>query len=285
MAELPRELPYNSFVLLADGTLVTKDFAKDSGPSELLAIEPELLEIVARCQLPERSIARLSADGDHVCVVGDSSLLRVRWDPTAARLTLDDEFVAPYCTIDGQTYGWDAVLASGAAWFLDNGAGTEAYGGTFRGKGISPAPLHLVRVDTTTGKATLAEICGEPNGIVANPPVVDVARGVAVGFDTANRALTGFRIGDGSDLVLLWSRLQDHGAHTLHYPATGELVTFDHDPDQGEDVVVLDITTGEELARAATGSPVQGVLFPAPGLDRDFYAVSFTTVSRVMVTT
>ena len=51
----------------------------------------------------------------------------------------------------GQTYGWDAVLALGAAWFLDNGEGSERYVGTFRGQGISSAPLHLVRVDLATG--------------------------------------------------------------------------------------------------------------------------------------
>jgi hypothetical protein len=37
------------------------------------------------------------------------------------------------------------------------------------------------------------------------------------------------------------------------------------------------------LARADTGSPVQSVLFGAPGFDRDFYMCSFTTVSRIAV--
>lgn len=276
-AALPREVPYNSFVVLADGTLVTKDFAKDSGPSELLAIEPDGLEIVARRQLPERSIARLSADGATVYVVGDTSLLRVRWDGTGFD---DHEVVARYRTIDGQTYGWDAVLAGGAAWFLDDGEGSEAYAGSFRGRGISPAPLHLVRVGLDDGRVDLAEVCGKPDGLIANPPVVDVGRGIAVGFDSANQTLTAF----DRDLAVRWQRQQDHGSHMLLYPGTGELVTFDHDPDRGgEDVVVLDITTGDELARAATGSPVQGVLFPAPGLDRDLYAVTFTTVSRIAV--
>lgn len=275
-ATLPRELPYNSFVVMTDGTLITKDFAKDSGPSELLAIEPDGLEIVSRLPLPERSIARLSSDGGTVYVVGDASLFRVHWDGYAF---FNYETVARYRTIDGQTYGWDAVLAGGAAWFLDGGEGSEAYAGTFRGKGTSPAPLHLVRIGLADGRVDLAEVCGKPEGLIANPPVVDVARGIAVGFDSANGTLTAF----DRDLAVVWQRSQDHGSHMLLYPETGELVTFDHEPDRGEDVVVLDITTGAELARAATGSPVQGVLFPAPGLDRDLYAVTFTTVSRVAV--
>ncbi|HEY5014371.1 MAG TPA: hypothetical protein VIK61_16935, partial [Acidimicrobiia bacterium] len=77
---LPRRLPYNSFVVVPDGHLVTKDFggvlpgqdpaAADARPAELLALDPETLEIVAVCEIPEPSIARLSADGDHVYVVG-----------------------------------------------------------------------------------------------------------------------------------------------------------------------------------------------------------------------
>ena len=52
-----------------------------------------------------------------------------------------DGFAGRYRTLPGQTYGWDVVLALGAAWFLDNGAGSERYIGTFRGQGISAAPL------------------------------------------------------------------------------------------------------------------------------------------------
>ena len=46
---------------------------------------------------------------------------------------------------------------------------------------------------------------------------------------------------------------------------------------------MLDIETGDELARADTGSGMQSVLFPGPGFDRDFYFCSFLTVSRVAV--
>ena len=92
---------------------------------------------------------------------------------TARRSRSTTRFQPRYRTIEGQTYGWDAVIDAGAAWFLDNGAGSERYAGTFRGQGISTAPLHLVRVDLATGAVTLAEICGEPNGVVANPPVID----------------------------------------------------------------------------------------------------------------
>ena len=288
--ELPRRLPYNSFVVVADGHLVTKEFGgvlpghdpatHDPQPAELLALDPVTLEIVARCAIPEPSIARLSADGDDVYVVGTSTLFRVRWDGTG--LVLDDAFAGPYRTIPGQTYGWDAVLALGAAWFLDNGEGSERYIGTFRGQGVSTAPLHLVRVDLATGAVTLTEICGLPNGLVANPPVVDEGRRIAVGYDSGNGVLAAFDIAADGGTALRWRREQNHGCHLLLYPDTGELVTADHDQAAMADaIVVLDIETGHERLRVDSGSAVQSVLFPAAGFGRDFYYCSFAAVARV----
>jgi hypothetical protein len=70
----------------------------------------------------------------------------------------------------------------------------------------------------------------------------------------------------------------------LRFPDTGELVTGDHDAETMTDhVVVLDIETGNEKARVATGSPVQSVVFPCPGFDRDLYWCSFTTLTRIHV--
>ena len=279
---LPRARPYNSFVPLPDGHLVTKDFGgalpagqvrTDDPGCELVVLDPADLEVVARLTLPERSIARLSADGADVYVVGDAHLFRVRWDGTG--LVPDEGFAVAYRTLNGQTYGWDCVLAAGAAWFLDDGEGTDRFAGTFRGQGVSTAPLHLVRVDLGTGEVALAEVCGGPGGLIANPPVVDERRGVAVGYDSGNGVVTGF---DVDTLVVRWRRDQDHASHLLLYEDTGELVTGDH-----TDVVVLDVATGAELARTATDGGVQSVLFPAPGFGRDFYVCSVLALTRVEV--
>jgi hypothetical protein len=166
-AELPRPRPYNSFVILPDGTLVTKDFAgslpgapvapDERVPCEVVALEPEGLTLVDRIELPEPSIARISSDGRHVYVVGDTSLLRVGWD---GRFVADPGFRATYRTEEGQTYGWDCVLALGAAWFLDNGDGSTNFDGSFRSKGVSATPLQLIRVDLTDGSVSTAAVRG-----------------------------------------------------------------------------------------------------------------------------
>jgi hypothetical protein len=291
--ELPRPLPYNSFVVLPDGHLVTKDFGgvlpgqdratPAPAPAELVVLDPDTLEIVTRCAVPEPSIARLSADGDTVYVVGSFSLFRAQWDGEA--LTLDDAFTGRYRTLADQTYGWDAVLALGAAWFLDNGAGSERYAGTFRGQGISEAPLHLVRVDLTTAAVELTEICGLPNGLVANPPAVDEARRIVVGYDSSNGIVAAFDIAADGTTSPRWRREQNHACHMLLFPDTGELVTNDHDPARMADaIVVLDIESGEERVRVDAGSAVQSVLFPAAGFERDFYYCSFASLTRVTAT-
>ena len=289
--ELPRDRPYNSFVVLPDGHLATKDFAGARpghldgdalGASELLVLEPDALEVVGRCVLPEPSIARLSAAGNDVYVVGDTSLLRVRWD--GDNLTLDESFHPRYRTMEGQTYGWDAVIAADAAWFLDNGAGNERYAGSFRGLGVSTAPLHLVRVGLADGSVSMVEVCGLPGGLIANPPAVDPERRIAVGYDSGNGVVAAFRFDDEGACTPLWRREMNHAAHPLLLADTGELVLCDHDAARNaEQVVVVQIETGEELARADTGGPVQSVLFGAVGYDHELYLCSFTTVSRVTV--
>jgi hypothetical protein len=290
-ATLPRNRPYNGFVVMPDGHLVTKDFA-GSRPGtpvaaveretcELVVLEPEGLQIVDRSTLAEPSIARLSASGDDVYVVGDTSLMRVRWD---GRLRRDDAFRIPYRTLDGQTYGWDCVIALGAAWFLDNGEGSERYTGSLRGHGVAQAPLHLVRIDLRTGALSMAEVCTEPGGLIANPPIIDTQRSIAVGYDSGNGVMRAFDIGEHGTLSPRWQRLQDHGGHLLLCPDSGQLVTGDYDHQRAADqVVILDIENGSEISRADTGSPVQSVLFPAPGFERDVYLCTFTTISRLSV--
>ncbi len=280
---LPRDRPYNSFVPLSDGCLATKDFGGsrpglavapgERAPCELLVLHPDDLEVLDALVLPEPSVARLSADGDTVYVVGDTSLLRVRWD--GDRLARDEAFAVPYRTLEGQTYGWDCVLAGGAAWFLDDGDGSERFAGTLRGLGFSTAPLHLVRVDLASGDVSMAEVCGRPGGLVANPPVVDERRGLVMAYDSGNGVVACF---DAATLALRWRRGQDHASHLLLYTDGGEVVTGDV-----ADVVVLDIETGDELARVDSGHGMQSVLFPCPGAERDFYVTSFVGVSRVAV--
>ena len=287
--ELPRIRPYNSFVVLPDGHLVTKDFGgsrpgnemeEPFAPTQLVVLEPTGLNIVATLDLPEASLARLSANENDVYVVGTSSLWRVRWDGESLH---SDGWRAEYRQLQGQTYGWDVVIADTDAWFLDNGESTHKFAGTLRGVGTATAPLHLVRVNLASGRVSLHEICGLAGGVVANPPLVDEQRQMVVGFDSGNGVLAGFSY-DETKVRKVWSVEQNHGSHMLLYPESGEFVSAHYDQERGvEQVVVREISTGREIARADTGSPIQSVVFPACGTRRDFYWCSMLSLNRVTV--
>ena len=201
------------------------------------------------------------------------------WDGTGLAL---DALVPQYRTRPGQTYGWDAALAFGSAWFLDDGFGSERYAGTFRGQGVNEAPLHLVRVDLASGAVDLTEICGLPGGVVANPPLVDASRRIAMGYDSGNGVLAAFDIlADGSTQAR-WQRQQNHACHPLLFNDSGAVFTTDHDAERMmDDIVILDIETGTEQTRVPSGSAVQSVLFPAPGWHDDLYYCSFAGIARL----
>ena len=50
-----------------------------------------------------------------------------------------------------------------------------------------------------------------------------------------------------------------------------------------DDVLVVDIETGNERARASVPSMFQSVLFPAPGFGRDLYWCTFSTIAHLQV--
>jgi hypothetical protein len=148
---------------------------------------------------------------------------------------------------------------------------------------VSTAPQRLWRLPLDGGAPASVEVCGRSGGIIANPPVVDPDRRVAVGYDSGNAVLAAWRFGEPGEWELLWRRDQDHGAHMIRYPDTGELVCCDHDTEAGEHVVVLDLESGAEQGRVGLGFPIQSVLFPAVGWERDLYAVTFAGIARVTV--
>jgi hypothetical protein len=48
-----------------------------------------------------------------------------------------------------------------------------------------------------------------------------------------------------------------------------------------EQLVVRDISTGEDKGRIDSGSPLQSVVFPSVGFGRMIYTCSFSTVSAL----
>lgn len=314
---LPVERPYNSFVILDGGELVTKDCDAPMGrePSTFSVLDPENLEhVVPPLQLPEPSIARLAADGESVIAVGTETIFRLRLDREAARLVIDEEWRPRYGPAPGRTYGWDPVITDEHVFWMDQGRNQTDW--SMRNSGEAPDPVRLwwARHDDP-GAVRSVEISGLPYGTESNPPAWDPATGTIIAYDAGNAVLRAWRL-VGDELEPLWRRDGfAHAGHLILYPDTRELVAQDwRDPafmrrprlrrlirpgmrfaghsalarrlalPLGRDqLVVIDLDTGADKSRVDLPSPSQAFLFPAPGWDRDIYYQSMTTIARVTV--
>ncbi len=244
---LPRRLPYNSFVILPDGHLVTKDFggvlpghdpaAHAPDAAELLALDPghardrrplRAAGAVDRAPLGRRrhGLRRRHVDACSACT-GTATRLDAR-RPISPRSTARSP---------GQTYGWDAVLALGAAWFLDNGEGSERY------VGHVPRPGHLDRAAAPRARRPRdgsghahRDLRAARTVSSRTRPSSTTSRRIVVGYDSGNGVLAAFDIAADGSTTPRWRREQNHACHPLLFPDTGELVTNDHDATRMADV-------------------------------------------------
>ncbi len=280
---LPQEQAYNSFVILDNGLIVTKNLS-DTVPAALSVIDPESLQEITPATLcPEPSVARLSALGNTVYVVGVRSIFRYHWNDVLQRLVFDADWRFDYVGQGSQSYGWDVVIDGAHAWFMDNGK--HRYRINMLGAGVNPTPNRLIRVSLTdASNHECIEVSGLPAGSITNPPLFDTARRIVVAFDSANKVLKAWRFApDQSALQPLWQK-QNFGAasHMVLYADTGELVVNDYRR-MGEEVVVLQIETGQEKGRVRSGGITQGVVFPSVGWSRDLYWCSMGRLARIFV--
>lgn len=280
--KLPLALPYNSFVTLANGLIVTKNLS-ETVEARLTVLDPDTM-MRAAPDLPcgEPSIARLSADGDTVYLVGARSVRRYRWGGRC--LVEDRDWRFDYLAGTANSFGWDMVLAAGHGWFMDNGR--HRYVRSMIGRGVARTANRLLRVALNDASDHAAvPVSGLAGGSITNPPLVDPSRGIVVGYDSANRVLRGWRFDAATGaLEGLW-RKDGIGcaSHMLLDVVAGQIVTNDYGRG-GEAVVLLDITTGEQLGRVLIGGLAQGVVFPSIGWGRDLYWCSMSRVARVFVT-
>lgn len=279
--QLPVNQPYNSFVILDNGLLVTKNLSETTRAC-LTVIDPLSMTCVT-VQCPEASIARLSAVGNTVYVVGVRSIFRYHWSDANQQLERDTGWHFDYIGASPQTYGWDVVLDGTHAWFMDNGK--HNYQIKMVGAGANPTPNRLVRVSMHDCQDhQILDISGINGGSITNPPLYDVRRSMVLAYDSANRYLRAWHFDvDTRVLTPAWEKKNFACAsHMVLYPDTGEVVINDY-RNHGEEVVLLDIATGVEIARVRSGGLTQGVVFPSVGWERDVYWSSMGRLARIYV--
>jgi hypothetical protein len=285
--ELPQQLPYNSFIILDNGYLVTKSISEDK--SVMTILNPETLEpVTEHIELHEPSIARISGRGNSIYIVGTRSIFRYNWDEQQNSPVLDKDWIFDYIGDTNKTYGWDPVLGPDNAWFLDNGHHNFFENDlSLVGAGLGEGVVTLVRVSLTDATDTsIVPISGIPYGTVSNTAVYAPDRHIAIGYDAGNKVMTAFKFSpETGELTQIWKK-EDFGVggHMIYYPDTGELTSNDYDSGVADTGVILDIETGNEKARIENiTNNVHYGLFPTAGWGRDFYYVNFDKLVRVYV--
>ena len=286
---LPVNEAYNSFVVLDNGLIVTKNLS-DTTPAQLTTLHPDSFRVASSdVMCPEGSIARLSAHGNTVYVVGVSRVFRYHWHEASQQLVRDANWEFHYLQDSTQSYGWDMVIDGEHGWFMDNGK--HNYFMSMLGAGIHKAASRLIRVSLKNAQSHQSwEVSGLPHGSITNPPLIDLKRRIVVGYDSANRHLRAWKIdlsqnGNEHDVELtpIWHH-ENFGvaSHMLLFANTGEVCVNDYSRFD-EQVIVLDIETGQEKARVKTGGFMQGVVFPSAGWYHDFYWCSMDRLARIYV--
>ena len=303
--QLPVDRAHNGMLVLADGTIVTKDLRlEDQGGTTISRLDPDTLEPVEEpLVLAEGSMGRIAADlqadgTEHVYVPGTEHIWRLRLDPDGSGLMVD-EWRARYRN-QGADAGlaWDTCVSGGAVWFMDGGdtesvraIHTRVPNGRFDdppGRALSwrlPAPwsapqgLFRVPIDAPDAVASIAPF-GTPGGGIIAPPVHVPEQAMTVAWDSINGGLAGVT-DDGGALSVSWQLPIRPSMQPVVFPDGDELVINDFTPDGEDHLVVVRISTGELLDRVPTGSRIANGMFLTAGDDHDVFYCTTTTLSRV----
>lgn len=302
--ELPADRSHNGLLVLADGSLITKDLRLEGqGGTTVTRLDPESLEILGTpLELAEGSMGRIAADlqpdgTETVYVPGSEHLWRLRLD--GDELTVDHNWQPRY-RIAGDRFGlsWDACLSDNTCWVMDCGDlpsirrihQTEPNGrfDTPPGRDLSwrldapwdgPQRLHRISLSDPT-QHEIIEPFGTPGGGIIAPPVHVPEFDMAVAWDSINGGLAGVSTANGG-LDIAWHLDVRASMQPVVFPESGELVINDFTAAGSDDLIVVDIATGELLDRVATGSRIANGMFLTAGGNRDVFYCSTLTITRV----
>lgn len=292
---LPADRSHNGLLALADGTLVTKDLRLEGqGGTTVTRLDPDTLDLVHQpLTLPEGSMGRIAADvvgadgTEFVYVPGTEHLWRLTIGSDG--LGVDDWQPRYRAAGDGSGLSWDACLSDGACWLMDCGdvpsvrrIHTTEPNGRFDqppGRALSwrqPAPWsgpqRLIRVSLTDQNdiTTIAPF-GTPGGGIIAPPVHVPELDRAIAWDSVNGGLAGIDT-TGDTLAPAWHLDARPSMQPVVFPESGELAINDFTNDGTDEVIVVDIRTGELLDRVDTGSRIgNGMFLTADGNGGLFY--------------
>ena len=297
--ELPINQAHNGLLILSDGTIVTKDCRLENQQnSTITRLDPNTLELLHEpFALPEGSMGRIASDlnddGEFIYIPGIEKIWRIKVLPDA--LELDEDWQPQYRNAyQSQGLAWDGCISEGSLWVMDNGdieSVRSIYGVNPNGRVAenthlswrNPAPWkgrqRLIKFDLISGEKTSIEPFDKEGGGIIAPPVNVPEYEMCIAWDSINGGLAGIST-TGGKLVVSWQLDMRPTMQPVIFPESGELVINNFE--NGEDeLIVVDIATGELLSRAKVNARLANGMFLTPGFNRDIFYCTTGTFSKV----
>ncbi len=297
--ELPINQAHNGLLILSDGTIVTKDCRLENQQnSTITRLDPNTLELLHEpFALPEGSMGRIASDlnddGEFIYIPGIERIWRIKVLPDA--LEIDEDWQPQYRnTNQSQGLAWDGCISEGSLWVMDNGdieSVRSIYGVNPNGRVAenthlswrNPAPWkgrqRLIKFDLISGEKTSIEPFDKEGGGIIAPPVNVPEYEMCIAWDSINGGLAGISTTDRK-LAVSWQLDMRPTMQPVIFPESGELVINNFE--NGEDeLIVVDIATGELLSRAKVNARLANGMFLTPGFNRDIFYCTTGTFSKV----
>ena len=297
--ELPINQAHNGLLILSDGTIVTKDCRLENQQnSTITRLDPNTLELLHEpFALPEGSMGRIASDlnddGEFIYIPGIERIWRIKVLPDA--LELDEDWQPQYRNAyQSQGLAWDGCISEGSLWVMDNGdieSVRSIYGVNPNGRVAenthlswrSPAPWkgrqRLIKFDLISGDKIAIEPFDKEGGGIIAPPVNVPEYEMCIAWDSINGGLAGISTTDRK-LAVSWQLDMRPTMQPVVFPESGELVINNFE--NGEDeLIVVDIATGELLSRAKVNARLANGMFLTPGFNRDIFYCTTGTFSKV----
>ena len=297
--ELPINQAHNGLLILSDGTIVTKDCRLENQQnSTITRLDPNTLELLHEpFALPEGSMGRIASDlnddGEFIYIPGIERIWRIKVLPDA--LELDKDWQPQYRNAyQSQGLAWDGCISEGSLWVMDNGdieSVRSIYGVNPNGRVAenthlswrNPAPWkgrqRLIKFDLISGEKTSIEPFDKEGGGIIAPPVNVPEYEMCIAWDSINGGLAGISTTDRK-LAVSWQLDMRPTMQPVIFPDSGELVINNFE--NGEDeLIVVDIATGELLSRAKVNARLANGMFLTPGFNRDIFYCTTGTFSKV----
>ena len=297
--ELPINQAHNGLLILSDGTIVTKDCRLENQQnSTITRLDPNTLELLHEpFALPEGSMGRIASDlnddGEFIYIPGIERIWRIKVLPDA--LELDEDWQPQYRNGNqSQGLAWDGCISEDSLWVMDNGdieSVRSIYGVNPNGRVAenthlswrSPAPWkgrqRLIKFDLISGDKIAIEPFDKEGGGIIAPPVNVPEYEMCIAWDSINGGLAGISTTDRK-LAVSWQLDMRPTMQPVVFPESGELVINNFE--NGEDeLIVVDIATGELLSRAKVNARLANGMFLSPGFNRAIFYCTTGAFSKV----